>query len=253
MKTVAIIQARMGSSRLPKKVLANILGKTMIERIIERVLTAKKVDHLVVATTLEKEDDALADYVQNKLNRPIFRGSTNDVLARFFQCAKLYNADIIVRITADDPLKDPQLIDKALDLLHENPELDYCSNTIEPTYPEGLDIEVFRFQALERAHSQAQLASDREHVTPYIWRHPELFHVLNFTSDRNLSHWRWTVDKPIDLEFIEKIYTQFSHVPLIRYQDVVTWLDSHPAIQTMNSATPRNEGYLKSLNMEKKQ
>ncbi len=237
----------MTSTRLPGKVLADIAGKTMLQRIVERVDAARGVDEVVVATTREPEDDPLVEYASRQLNCPVYRGSLNDVLGRFFECAKLHRAGIVVRVTADDPLKDPQLIDKAIGMLKADPKLDYCSNTIEPTYPEGLDIEAMRFSALARAHEEAHLPYEREHVTPYIYRNPELFSALNFKADRDLSNWRWTVDKPQDLEFARRVFAEFREFPLVPFQDVIAWLDTQPHIRAINAGTVRNEGYLQSL------
>jgi spore coat polysaccharide biosynthesis protein SpsF len=252
MKVVAIIQARMGSTRLPSKVLADIAGKTMLQRVVERTSAAKSVDDVVVATTNSKEDDALVNYLANEGICDVFRGSVDDVLSRYYECAKLHRADIVVRVTADDPLKDPQIIDKAIRLLNKDLALDYCSNTMEPSYPEGLDIEVVHFSALEQAHNEAQLASEREHVTPYIWKHPNLFRTLNFKSDRNLKEWRWTVDKSEDIAFMRCVFKEFKDHPLVPYQDVIAWLDQNPKIREINSGINRNEGYLKSLDLENK-
>lgn len=241
----------MGSTRLPGKVLADIAGKKLIQIIIERVSIAKSVDKVVVATTGEAEDDILVNYLKRELNCFVFRGSATDVLSRFFECAKEHQVDIIVRVTADDPLKDPQIIDEAVNQLKTDPHLDYCSNTIEPTYPEGLDIEVFRFESLKQAHFQAKLMSEREHVTPYICKHPDRFNVSNFKYSKDLSKWRWTVDKPKDLEFVRCVFKKFENT-LVKYQDVIAWLELHPEVQLINAGTIRNEGYLKSLQLEEK-
>lgn len=252
MSTVAIIQARMGSTRLPGKVLADIGGKPMLQRVIERVKAAQSVDQVVVATTSAKEDDVLAEYVRNEAGCDVFRGSADDVLARFYLCAKLYRAEIVIRATADDPLKDPQIIDKAASQLIADPKLDYCSNTIDPSYPEGLDIEAIRFSALERAHLEAKLASEREHVTPYVWKNTDSFNALNFKYERDLKDWRWTVDRPEDLEFMRQVFQAFRDRPLVPFQDVIDWLDANPRIRLINSGIHRNEGYLKSIQMENK-
>lgn len=248
---VAIIQARMGSSRLPNKVLADVCGRPMLQRLIERVEVASGVDTVIVATTTACSDDVLADWVRANTKYAVYRGSESDVLDRYYQCAKEAGASIVVRVTADDPLKDPALISHALDCLAADPELDYCSNTLRPTYPEGLDIEAFRFGALERAYREAALPSDREHVTPYIWRHPELFRLKNFEFSRDLSGWRWTVDKPEDLEFIRAVYSHFQRQPLVSYLDVIAFLEQEPQLREINQGTVRNEGYLKSIRMEK--
>jgi spore coat polysaccharide biosynthesis protein SpsF len=253
LNTVSIIQARMGSTRLPRKVLADIVGTPLIIRIIERVRAARGIEELVVATTTDREDDELAGFLLQGMYCKVFRGMRDDVLDRFYRCATTHAADIIVRVTADDPLKDPRIIERATQMLIDDPSLDYCSNTLEPTFPEGLDIEVFRFSALEKAWRQASLPSEREHVTPYIWKHPEIFRLANFRHERDLSSWRWTVDKPNDLEFMRAVYGHFASQPLVSFQDVIAWLHENPSMLTINSDTQRNEGYLMSLESEQKQ
>ena len=250
MNRIAIIQARMGSTRLPGKILSDIEGKTMLERIIERVAASKLVDKVVVATTDEKEDDEVEAYIKKYRYCDLFRGSLDDVLRRFYECAKENNADIVIRITADDPLKDPQIIDKAVSMLMTDMELDYCSNTIVPSYPEGLDIEVLRFLALETAYKEAVLSSEREHVTPFIWKNPKRFKIQNFKFERNLSSWRWTVDKQEDLEFMRCIFKEFKNKPLVNYKEVIKFLETKPELMKINSGTIRNEGYIKSLIQE---
>ena len=252
MKTVAIIQARMGSTRLPGKVLADIAGKTMIERVVERTAAAQEVDEVVVATTTDSSDDVLVKKIESLDWCSVFRGPVDDVLSRYYESAYRHAAQIVVRVTADDPLKDPSIIDEAVRLLKHNSNLDYCSNTIEPSYPEGLDIEVFRFTALGRAHAESLLPSEREHVTPFIWKHREMFNLLNFRFERDLKDWRWTVDRPADLEFMRKIFSQFRDCPLVSYRKVISWLEEHPEIRKINTGILRNEGYLKSVEFEKK-
>ena len=249
MKAVAIVQARMSSTRLPGKVLADICGQPLIKRLIDRVKSTPGVDLVVVATTIEPADDVLSTWcAENSL--PVFRGSVDDVLDRFWQCARIYKAEFIVRVTADDPLKDPEIIKTALELCASAPEVDYASNTLQPTYPEGLDIEVVRYGALERAANEATLPSEREHVMPYIWKHPNRFELRSFSMKPDLSHWRWTVDKPADLEMIRRIFTQFSDQPLVGYRDVISWLNDHPETLLINTGTIRNEGYFKTLAKE---
>lgn len=251
-KVVAIIQARMGSTRLPAKVLADVCGRPLLHRVIDRVQLVGSIDEIVVATTDVSVDDRLAAWVLENTCCKIFRGSENDVLDRFYQSAKSVGASTIVRVTADDPLKDPRLISYAINCLHEDEKLDYCSNTIRPTYPEGLDIEVFRYSTLEKAHREATLVSDREHVTPYIWRQPNLFQTKNFEFERDLSAWRWTVDKPSDLEFIRRIHSEFADISSVTYIELIEFLELNPQIMKINQGTIRNEGYLKSLSLEKK-
>jgi spore coat polysaccharide biosynthesis protein SpsF len=248
-RVVAIIQARMGSSRLPGKVLAEIDGQPLLGILISRVKSSKFLDQIVVATTTETADDILCDWLINE-GVEYFRGSERDVLDRFWQCAKLYRADIIVRITADDPLKDSEIIDKALGMLKGSECVDYVSNTLKPTYPEGLDVEVFRFSALKKANAEATLASEREHVTPYIWKNRAKFKSVNFEMTPNLSDWRWTVDKPEDLEFVRSLLCLVGNDIFTGYQDLIETVNKNPLLRGINSSTVRNEGYLKSTSGE---
>jgi spore coat polysaccharide biosynthesis protein SpsF len=216
---------------------------------VERARATPSVDAIVVATTVEPEDDVLAAWLRDA-GIDTFRGSQDDVLDRFYRCASTRTADLIVRITADDPFKDPEVNERAIGALLADPELDYCSNTLEPTFPEGLDVEAFRFSALERAFREAKLPSEREHVTPYIWKHPKLFRVANFRHDTNLSDWRWTIDKPNDLTFARAVFSQFAGNPMVGFRDIIDWLQLHPEVRAINADTIRNEGYLKSLQSE---
>jgi perosamine synthetase len=239
----------MSSTRLPRKVLADLGGMTLLDRVIARVRATPSVSDVVVATTVEPDDDELAAYVQRG-DTGVFRGDRDDVLDRFYQCARKEAAEIIVRITADDPLKDPEIIERAIRHLLDDPALDYCSNTVEPSFPEGLDVEVFRFATLDRAWREARLPSEREHVTPYVWKHPQLFKIHNFGHDRDLSSWRWTVDKQSDLDFVRAVFDHFAARPLVGYREIIAWLERNPQIRAINSDTVRNEGYLKSLQSE---
>lgn len=250
-RTVAIVQARMGSTRLPGKVLADIAGRPLLSHLLERVQRSQ-VDQIVVATTTMPSDDMLADWVDHSGLASTYRGSADNVLERFYHAAMAYQADVIVRVTADDPLKDAHLIDHALALLQDGRAYDYCSNTLVPSYPEGLDIEVFTLAALSAAHLLAQLPSEREHVTPYIWKHPEIFRLHNFSQAKDLSAWRWTVDKPADLDFMRAVFSGMRHNPAMGYEDVIAYLEQHPEIQKINQGTVRNEGYARSLSKEKK-
>jgi spore coat polysaccharide biosynthesis protein SpsF (cytidylyltransferase family) len=251
MKILGIIQARLDSTRLPEKVLLKIQGKTILEHIISRVKCSKYINQIVVATTINKSEDVLVDFIKTNSLCDVFRGSVDNVLERFFLCAKKYNADIIVRITADDPIKDSEIIDIAVKKILDNEKLDYCSNTVKPTYPEGLDIEVFRFSALLKTYNEAKLKSEQEHVTPYIWKHPEIFNIENFEYKENLSSWRWTLDKSEDFEFMKIIYKNlYDKNKIFSYKDVIKFIKSNPEVLKINSGTIRNEGYLKSINEE---
>lgn len=252
LNAVAIIQARMGSTRLPGKVLADICGKPLLQRLIERVRATPGVSRVVVATTTESADDVLADWCSAQAVA-VYRGSVDDVLDRFWQCAQQHPAEFIVRVTADDPLKDPEVIAQALALCASSPEVDYASNTLQPTYPEGLDIEVVRFRTLERAAREGTLPSEREHVMPYVWKNPDRFVLRSFSMQPDLSHWRWTVDKPADLELVRRIFAHFADQPLVGYQAVIAWLNDNPELLAINAGTIRHEGYFKTLATEQKQ
>ena len=237
----------MASTRLPGKVLLDIEGKIMLQRIVERISRSEFINKIIVATTLENKDDEIEKFVTQNLNCEIFRGSENDVLDRFYKCAKKYHADLVIRVTADDPLKDPHIIDKAVEIMIKNSNLDYCSNTIQPTYPEGLDIEVIRFSSLERAFYKAIISSEREHVTPYIWKNKHKFNVHNFKFERDLSSWRWTIDKKVDLDFICCIFKEFKDNPFVTFEEVIKFIENNPEIMLINNEIVRNEGYIKSL------
>ena len=243
---VAIIQARCNSSRLKNKVLENVVGKPLIERIIDRVEECSLVHNIVVATSKNSSDDVLEQWCRkNTVN--IYRGCEDDVLSRYYESAVAFNASIIVRITADDPLKDPDVIDRAI-ALQEDTRADYVSNTLEPTFPEGIDVEVFTFEALEKAHNEAKLSSEREHVTPYIWKNKKIFHIENFAHTENLSHMRWTVDYKEDLDFIIAIYEKL-HDRSFRMNDVLNVI-SDPDFVAKSKKVIRNEGYMRSLSEE---
>jgi spore coat polysaccharide biosynthesis protein SpsF len=221
----------------------------MLEVLLYRVNRAEKVDKVVVATTTNHKDDVLVQWLQRQ-GIAHYRGSEEDVLDRFWQCARHYEADVIVRVTADDPLKDPEIIDQVVSLLEESEGLDYVSNTIKPTYPEGLDIEAFRFRALTLAYEEAKLMSEREHVTPYIWKNPDKFACRSLEMEPNLSKWRWTVDKPEDLEFVRTVLAHFGNDFGVGYRAIIELILQHPELSEINAGTIRNEGYLKTIAME---
>ncbi|MGB2401365.1 MAG: cytidylyltransferase domain-containing protein [Porticoccaceae bacterium] len=249
MKIVAIIQARMASTRLPGKVLKKINNKHLLSILISRVKLSKNIDEIVVATTNNDTDDSLCKWLEkNHIN--YFRGSEPDVLERFWKCSKKISADIIVRLTADDPLKDPEIIDKAIEIFIHNEPLDYVSNTINPSYPEGLDIEVFSQYALDLAYKKSTLRSEHEHVTPYIWKNPNIFKLHNFQMSPDLSGWRWTVDRPEDLEFIDSLLKLTGYDFSTGYRELIKIINENPSLKKINAGILRNEGYVKSLNEE---
>ncbi len=249
-KIAAIVQIRVDSTRLPEKALSDILGKPMTLRLLERLQKSELIDEIIVATTEEKTDDKLVKIVKEN-NFKIFRGSTEDVLDRYYQAAKQNNIDIIVRITGDCPLVDPEIVDSIVKYFLDN-IFDYVSNTIKPTYPDGICVEVFSYKPLEKTWNDARLMSEREHVTPYITKHPEKFKIKNFENTEDLSDLRWTVDEPNDLEFVREIYKRlYNKNNVFHMRDVLKLLEKNPELKNINSGIKRNEGYLKSLKEDK--
>jgi spore coat polysaccharide biosynthesis protein SpsF len=248
---VAIIQARVGSTRLPAKATADILGKPLLTRIIQRIKQSHTIDDILVATTTLPEDNEIIRLAEENGVKSM-TGSINDLLDRFYQAASLGKAEVIVRITGDDPFKDPEILDSIVNKIVDNPGLDYISNTIKPTFPEGLDIEVFRYRALEKAWKEARLPSEREHVTPFIWKNPDKFNIENFENEHDLSAYRWTVDYPEDLQFARDIYAYFQGKDIFFMRDILNCLKINPHLIKKTSGIPRNEGYRKSLNDDKK-
>jgi spore coat polysaccharide biosynthesis protein SpsF (cytidylyltransferase family) len=247
-RVVAIVQARYGSSRLPGKTVADICGKTLLEHVFERARACQRVDEVVLATTTEPADRQLIALAAS-LGIATYAGSTNDVLDRYYQAARRFCASTIVRITADDPFKDPEVVDRVIAAFQAEP-LDYASNTIRPTFPEGLDVEVFSFEALETAWKGATKRSDREHVTPFLWRQPERFRLLNVTLDRDLSYLRWTIDYEPDLRFARTVYRELQPNSLFGMCTILELLDHEPALAQMNAGIERNAGYQLSLKQD---
>jgi spore coat polysaccharide biosynthesis protein SpsF (cytidylyltransferase family) len=246
MKVLAILQARISSSRLPGKVLLPVLGEPMLFRQIERIRRAGRIDHLVVATSTDRSDDALVEACTAR-KIPCARGSLDDVLDRFVQCALPYQPDIVVRLTGDCPLADPRLIDAMLQAFAVG-DYDYLSNASPPSFPDGLDVEVMRFSSLVVAYREAKLPSEREHVTPFFRAHPERFRLGNYTSEVDRSGLRWTVDEAQDMEFVRSVYELlYPAKPDFSTEDILELLESHPQLQSLNSNLERNAGFKKSL------
>jgi glutamate-1-semialdehyde 2,1-aminomutase len=239
MKTVAIVQARMGSTRLPNKVMKPIGGRPMIELLLERLAQSTELDQIVVATSTNDRNKPLADQVEN-LGYVCVRGSEDDVLDRFVMAARQVEADVIVRITGDCPLVDPGLVDEAIrQFVLES--VDYLSNTSPASYPDGLDIEVFTFATLERAGREAKDVFDHEHVTPYM-RRPGLFTTGAMVNAQDLSSMRWTVDEPADFEVVSQVFGHFAPDTLFPWTEVLALVDENPDLFALNSTITRNEG-----------
>jgi spore coat polysaccharide biosynthesis protein SpsF (cytidylyltransferase family) len=244
-KVVGIIQARMSSTRLPGKVLADLAGKPLLYHVVQRAKQAASLQDVLVATTDRPADDQIAQACAS-MGFSCYRGSEDDVLDRYYQAARCAQSDVVVRLTADCPLLDPHVIDRVVTVFLEG-DFDYVSNTIEPSYPDGLDTEVFSAQALERAWREAKLKSEREHVTPYIWKQPALFRLHCVKHEPDLSALRWTVDEPEDLEFVRRVYAALGSTTVFGMQEVIALIERRPDLRTINAGFERNEGYHKSL------
>jgi spore coat polysaccharide biosynthesis protein SpsF (cytidylyltransferase family) len=243
-KTTIMIQARTSSTRLPNKVLAKIEDKPMIWHIINRVKRVKSVHQIALITTKSRDDKILLKIAQQ--NGIIgFAGKKSDVLDRHYQCAKKINADPIIRITSDCPLVDPLLVEKIVRFYNKN-KYDFVSNAIFPTYPDGLDVEVFSFKALQKAAKLAKKKYDREHVTTFFTNNPNKFKIYNYRNSKNLAHMRWTVDRKEDLKFVKIIYSRMRPNKIFSMNKVLTILKKEPRLLEINNGIMRNEGHLKS-------
>ena len=261
----------MGATRLPGKMMKDIAGQPVIVHVFERARLSKRAHDVWLATTVSPADDVLADWAKQNFVE-CYRGSEHDVLDRYYQAAKLAKAEVIVRVTGDCPLIDANVIDAVVDKFFSE-KYDYASNIHPPTFPDGLDTEVVSFAALERAWQEAKLPSEREHVMPYIWKHPELFKMSNVSAkggsasggkcpsyakasagrqmssvDTDLSRYRWTLDTPEDLIFLRRVIEacqERGHE--CGLSEILEIVDEHPDWQAINAARQRNEGYNKSV------
>jgi glutamate-1-semialdehyde aminotransferase/spore coat polysaccharide biosynthesis protein SpsF (cytidylyltransferase family) len=242
---VAVVQARMGSSRFPGKSMADILGRPVLWHVVDRVRGAGLVDKVVVATTTKTADEEIALFCGRE-GIPCFRGSEEDVLDRFYKAAKWIAADVVVRITADCPLIDPAVIDNVVARFQQC-DCDYCCNILRYTYPDGLDTEVFSFAALEQAWKEARNLAEREHVTTYFLNGK--FRLVNVVNDNPVppGKHRWTVDHPSDLEFVRNIYRELSDRGPFGVNDVLQLLKERPDLATVQTQAISNEGYYRSL------
>lgn len=248
MKVIAITQARTGSTRLPNKVLLKVQDKTLLQIHIDRIRESKLINSIHIATTTKKSDDAI-EHLAKQLKVDYYRGSEEDVLDRFYQTVKDIKPDYIVRLTSDCPLIDPQLLDEVIEEAITK-RYDYYANIIEELYPDGQDIEVFTFKALETAWKQAKLQSEREHVTPYIrnnstYKGGNMFTSENHGLNQSYNNVRLTVDEPKDLEVITKI---ISNLGLNKdWKTYAKYYIDNKEVSSLNSTITRNEGYLKSV------
>lgn len=234
---VGIIQARMGSARLPGKILKKVNGVALLGYQVGRVRKSRLLDKIVVATSVLDKDDVVEEFCK-KNNIECFRGSEDDVLSRYYECAQKYNADIVVRLTADCPLSDPKITDDTIKFYIDT-KVDYVANTVPPEtskYPDGFDVEVFSMKALKKAYEEASNPHDREHVTFYFWKYNNGFKTAQLYNSKNYSKYRLTVDYPEDFEVVEFVIKElkkrksFGHI-----DEIIEILDTNPVIKTKNS------------------
>jgi len=242
---VAIIQARTGSTRLPNKVLKLLNEKPMIWHICDRLKHSNLINKIVIATTDNRKDDKLDKWAAEN-NIACIRGSENNVLSRYFKAATDVKADIIVRITADDPFKDIAIIDKVIDMLI-NEELDFACNNFPPSFPEGLDAEVFTYLALKDAFENSNDDFEKEHVTQYFYRNPVKFKIKNYSNKEDFSNLRLTVDTENDFKLAEEIYNRLYTINnFFGFDEILSLAKSNPDLFNINNNEDRSEMYKNS-------
>jgi spore coat polysaccharide biosynthesis protein SpsF len=241
-KVVAIIQARTGSTRFPNKVFALLSGKPLIWHCVDRLKKSKEIDEIVLATTTNPRDIVLEEWAKEN-NVSCYRGSENNVLNRFYEAAKQYHADVIVRITSDDPFKDYEVIDHVIDVLRTQ-NLDFAYNNNPPSFPEGLDTEVFTFTALESADNNSASEYEQEHVTQHFYRKAESFKQKNVSYTENLSNLRWTIDTEADFEMAQQVYNAlYKEGETFLFKDILTLLEKRPEITEINDKVAKSAMY----------
>ena len=243
MSTNAIIQARCGSTRFPNKVFADVNGKPLIWHVVNRLTHATTINKIVIATTINEKDDKIEKWC-NENNVACYRGSENDVLNRYYSASVAFPSDIVVRITADDPFKEPAVIDAVVNKLI-NEGFDHVTNNFPPSWPEGLDCEAFTFAALEASERSTNDAFEREHVTQYIYHNPDKFKIGNVASPKNLSYLRWTIDKEVDYEMVKAVYAHRNpaNTDILLLDEILDILEKNPEIKEINSSVERSAMY----------
>jgi spore coat polysaccharide biosynthesis protein SpsF len=241
-KVAAIIQARRGSTRLPDKVFLELSNKPLLEHVVIRLKNSKLLNEIIIATTNSPNDNLIESWAYLN-NISVFRGSENNVLERYYEAAKKFKVDVIVRITADDPFKDYRLVDEAVSVLIEN-ELDFVCNNNPVSFPEGLDVEVFTFKALEVSYESVISDFDKEHVTQYIHKNKDKFSIANISNDKDLSFYRWTLDTFEDYQFAQKIYTElYKEGVVFLREEIFELLEKSPSIMELNRMVNRSDLY----------
>jgi spore coat polysaccharide biosynthesis protein SpsF len=249
MKVVAIVQARLGSQRLPKKVLLPLEDRTVLGHVIQRLRHCKNLNEIVVATSVDPEDKKIVNWCKDN-NVSAFCGSLHDVLDRYYKASCYYNADAIVRITADCPVIDPETVDNVVEGYLNGK---YDAYSLLGEFPDGLDCQVFNNLAIKKAWNEARLPSEREHVGIYIEKtHRDLFILGGLNKFNGLSHHRWTLDEPRDYDFLKQVFSRlYKKKKIFDVNDILDLLKKEPELMNINSGIIRNSGYLKSKNEEK--
>ena len=235
----AIIQARLNSNRLNKKILLKIENKNLLEHLFSQLLHSTQIDKKIIATTINKIDDEIENFAKLQ-NITFFRGNPLNVLDRYYRCAKFFNLETIVRISGDAPLIDPSIVDKTIEYYKKN-NFDYVSNFFNRSYPIGTEIEIFSFKTLEKCWMNAKKSSEKEHVTPFIYNHPELFKIGHIEYKKNISHLHWTVDQIEDFKFIELIFKKIKKRPILM-DDILELLENEPELLEINKNIDPFEG-----------
>ena len=241
-----IIQARMGSTRFPGKILENLDKKnTVLDFVIRQLQSSELLDKIIIATTVLKRDDIIEKISKNH-GLDYFRGSENDVLDRYYQCAKKFSVDTIVRVSSDDPLIDPKILDKGIQIFNSK-SFDVLSTNKPHTFPYGLDFEIFSFSSLEKISKEANLPSEREHVTSFFYSHKKDFQIFNYKHEKNMSHIRCSLDHYEDLIFLRELVKKIQHRPIL-LNDILLAVKADPKLLEINGKYEPDEGYFKSLN-----
>lgn len=243
MKVNAIIQARCGSTRFPNKVFADIDGRPLIWHAVNRLTYAKKIDDIVIATTTNQKDNAIEQWCKENSIK-CFRGSEDDVLNRYYCASVAFPSDVVVRITADDPFKEPAVIDRVITKLLDE-DYDIVTDNLPPSFPEGFDCEAFYFKALEEAEKTTKDAYEREHVTQYFYHNPDKFKIGNVSNDVNLSAYRWTIDKDEDLEMVRAVFAHRNpnNDGIMLLNEILDIIEKNPDIPSINSTVERSAMY----------
>ena len=235
----AIIQARLNSNRLNKKILLKIENKNLLEHLFSQLSYSTHIDKKIIATTINKIDDEIENFAKLQ-NITFFRGNPLDVLDRYYRCAKFFNLETIVRISGDAPLIDPSIVDKTIEYYKKN-NFDYVSNFFNRSYPIGTEIEIFSFKTLEKCWMNAKKSSEKEHVTPFIYNNPELFKIGHIEYKKNISHLHWTVDQIEDFKFVELIFKKIKKRPILM-DDILELLENEPELLEINKNIDPFEG-----------